>query len=71
MDQSSSFADVLEAVDRLSTDEQAALLEIVRRRVAERGRERVAEEARESRLEFEQGKARPVTVDDLMDELLS
>ena len=71
MDQSSSFADILEAVDRLSRTIKRRLLEIVRRRVAERGRERVAEDVRASRLEFEQGKARSVTVDELMDELLS
>ena len=71
MDQTSTFADIVEAVDRLSTDEQETLLEIVRRRIAERGRERVVAEAREAVAEFEAGKARVVTVDELMDELLS
>lgn len=71
MDQSSTFADVLEAVERLSVDEQEALVEIVRRRAAEQGRKRVAAEAAEARREFEAGRSRPTTPDDLMDEILS
>ena len=65
------FADVLEAVDRLSSEEQETLLEIVHRRIVERGRKRLAEEAKEARQEFVDGVCRPVHTDQLMDEILS
>ncbi len=53
MNDFSPFAHVLEAVDQLSIEEQMALVEIVSRRASERGRKRVADEAREAREEFE------------------
>ena len=61
----------MEAVDQLSTEEQDTLVAIVRRRMAERDRERVAAEAEEAQREFEVGPGRPTTVDELMDEILS
>jgi hypothetical protein len=71
MDRAPSLAEVLEAVDQLSAEDQEALVDVVRRRMAERGRERVAAEIQESTSEFEQGGCRPVSVDELMDEILS
>jgi hypothetical protein len=65
------FADVLEAVEQLSSEEQETLVVIVRQRMAERGRKRVAAEAREAQREFEAGLCRPTTVDELMDEIFS
>lgn len=46
--------------------EQAELLEVVRRRLAERGRRRVVDEVREARAELAGGAARSSSVDDLM-----
>jgi hypothetical protein len=71
MERSESFADVLEAVDRLSEEDREALIDIVRRRTAEQGRKRVAAEAAEARREFEGGHCRPATPGELMDEILS
>jgi hypothetical protein len=71
MDQPPSFAEVLEAVDQLSVEDQEVLVDVVSRRMAERGRKRVASEIQESNSEFEQGGCRSVSVDELMDELLS
>ncbi len=71
MERSESFADVLEAVDRLSEEDREALVDIVRRRTAEQGRKRVAAEAEEARREFEDGHCRPTTPGELMDEILS
>ena len=71
MERSLSFADVLEAVDRLSDEEQEALVEIVRRRTVALGRKRVAVEAGEAQREFAEGDCRPTTPDELMDEILS
>jgi hypothetical protein len=65
------FGDVLEAADQLTPDEQEQLVAILRRRLAERGRKRVAGEVEESRQEFSRGGCQAVTPDDLMTELLS
>lgn len=71
MHQPMPFGEVLEAVDQLSPEEQEALVEIVRRRAAERGRKRLAADIREADEEFAKGQCQPATVDELMDELLS
>jgi hypothetical protein len=65
------FGDVLEAADRLTPDEQEELVAILRRRLAERGRKRVAAEVEESRREFSQGGCRATTATDLMNEITS
>jgi hypothetical protein len=71
MQKPAPFAEVLEAVEHLSPDEQEALLEIVRRRMAERGRRRLAAEVRRARKEFAQGRCKPATVEEIMREILS
>lgn len=71
MDRSLPFAEVLEAVEQLSTEDQETLVEIVRRRVAERGRKRLAAEIQDAQSEFAQGACRPTTAGDLMGEILS
>jgi hypothetical protein len=71
MDRSLPFAEVLDAVDQLSTEDQETLVEIVRRRVAERVRKQLAAEIQEAQHEFAQGKCRPSSVDELMGELSS
>jgi len=65
------FADVLEAVNNLQPEEQEALTEILRQRLAEQGHRRVAAEAREALQEFQEGRCRAASVDELMDEILS
>ena len=71
MNQPLPFAEVLEAVEQLSTEDQESLVEIVRRRVAERGRMQRRAEVQDARREYEQGKCQPSTVDELMDEIPS
>lgn len=65
------FGEVLEAVDRLTPDEQETLAAIIHRRLAERGRKQLAEDVREARQEFAVGGCRPATADELMSEILS
>ena len=65
------FGEVLEAVGKLSPDEQETLLVIVRRRLAEQGRKRLAQDIREAREEFAQDLCDPTTVEDLMKEIRS
>ncbi len=71
MERSLPFAEVLEAVDQLSPEEQETLVEIVHRRMAERGRKQLTVEIQEAQREFAEGRCRPSTVDELMDEILS
>ncbi len=71
MARSISFADVLEAVEQLSAEDQEAIVEIVRCRESERGRKRVATDARDAQREFMDGHCRPATASEFMDEVLS
>ena len=71
MTQRVRFDELLEAVEDLPDDEQAELVDVIRRRLAERGRERVAKEVRQARKEFAEGKCAPTTPDDAMREIES
>ena len=64
-----SFDEVLDAIEHLPADQQADLIEIMRRRLSERARRQVAEDAREARAEHAAGQTRPVSVQDLMGEI--
>lgn len=64
-----AFGEALEAVGKLSLDEQETLLVIVRRRLAEQERKRLAEDIREAKEEFAQSRCDPTTVEDLMKEI--
>lgn len=66
-----SFNDILEAADQLSLDEQAALAEVLNRRVNERRRDELAREIQQARREFEAGLCSVTTPDDLLKEILS
>ena len=64
-----TFSEVVEAADNLSVDEQEALLEILRRRLAKRNHEALVRDVAEARTEFQSGKTRPTSVSDIMDEV--
>jgi hypothetical protein len=66
-----TFDEVLDAVDGLGVGDQQALLEIVSRRMAERRREELVQDALESRREHEAGLGRSATVAEIMAEILS
>jgi len=63
-----TFSDVLDAAGGLSAEEQETLLEILRRRLAERRRAQVVREVADARAEFAEGHARPASVSEIMDE---
>lgn len=65
------FDELLEAVEHLPDEVQAELVDVIRRRLAERGRERVAKEVRQARQEFAEGKCSVATPDDVMREIES
>jgi hypothetical protein len=70
MEEAQLFDDVLEAIDRLPDEEQKALVDIVRRRLAERARKRIVADVQEARAEFASGKLREATAAELAKELL-
>ena len=71
MSQISIFSDVLEAAEHLDTDAQGELVAVLTRRLAERGRERVAATVREARREFAAGQCQVTNATDLVREAQS
>ena len=71
MHMTTTFDEVLDAIEALPADQQADLVDVVRRRLAERGRQRIVDDARDARAEYAAGKTREVSVDELMRELES
>ncbi len=71
MSQPNAFADVLDAAEQLDEDAQAELVAILRRRLAERGRERVATAVAQARSEFAAGQCRAMTAAEVVREALS
>jgi hypothetical protein len=68
MTQENAFADALAAVEQLDADAQAELVAVLRRRLAERGRERVAAAMAQARREFAAGQCQPMTAAELVRE---
>ncbi len=71
MSQQSAFADILEAAEQLDADAQAELVAILSRRLAERGRERVAATVAQARREFAAGQCQPLTAAEIVREAQS
>ncbi len=66
---SSRFQQAIESVEQLSPDDQALLIEIIRRRLVEQRRDGMAEEIAEARAAYRHGKVRRGTVANLIKEL--
>lgn len=71
MSQNIAFTEVLDAVEKLDADAQAELVAILSRRLAERGRERVAAVVAQSRCEFAAGQCQPMTAAEMVREAQS
>ena len=69
MSQQLRFQDALETVEALPLYQQEDLIEIIRRRLAERKRMELAEQVRLARAEYVRGEIRSGTVADLMKEV--
>ncbi len=65
------FGEVLEAIDKLSLEEQETLADVLHRRIIEQRREELAREIQEARAEFQAGQCHPVTPEELTKEILS
>ena len=66
-----SFQEAIEIIESFSEDQRESIIEIVRRRLAEEHRERIAVSIRQTREEWMRGEVRKGSVDDLMREILS
>ena len=66
-----SFHVVVDAADRLTTEEQETLIELLNRRLANRRRTELVQDIREAQREFDSGALRPTTPDEIMKEILS
>jgi hypothetical protein len=66
-----TFDQLFDAVEQLPSDEQAALMEIVSRRLAEKGRQRVIEEVKLAPREYAEGRCAVTSVDEIMREIES
>lgn len=71
MNQQTGFAAVLDAAEQLDVDAQAELVAVLSRRLAERGRERVASTVAEARREFAAGQCSVMTPHEIVREALS
>ncbi len=65
------FNEVLEVIETLSLDEQETLLTIMQRRFAERSRQKLVADVQTAREEFNQGHCQPISIEALMQEILS
>ena len=71
MVENTAFADALDAVEHLDPDAQMELIAVLNRRLAERGRERIAATVEQARLEFASGQTKPMTASEIVGEALS
>jgi len=71
MSHAPAFADALDAVEQLDPDAQEQLIAILCRRLAERGRERVAATVEQARKEFAAGQCLPMTAAEIVREAQS
>lgn len=65
------FGEILDAADKLSLEEQEALIDVLSRRAADRRRDQLGREIRNARKEFKEGQTKPSTPEDILSEILS
>jgi hypothetical protein len=66
-----AFAEALNAAEQLDPEAQAELIEILSRRLAERGRARVTATVAQARHEYAAGQCAPMTADEILREAQS
>lgn len=64
-----TFDQLLDAIERLPSDEQEALITVVSRRSAERGRQRISDEAAQASRAFANGQCWSANVEEIMLEI--
>ncbi|MGA2616763.1 MAG: hypothetical protein ABSF26_04080 [Thermoguttaceae bacterium] len=71
MSHGNPFAEALDAAEQLDLDAQAELVAVLSRRLAARGRERVAATVAQARRELAAGQCQPMTATELISEARS
>ena len=66
-----TFDEVLDAIEHLPTDQQADLIEVMRLRLAVRGRKQIVEDLREAQIDHALRRTRTASVDEIMREIES
>ncbi len=64
------FADLVEMIDRLPLEQRESLVDVVRRRIADDERRRIAASIRSARQQHSRGRCKPTTPDELIREIL-
>jgi ribosome recycling factor len=64
-----TFNEALEIIESFPDEQKESIIEIVKRRLTEERRERLAQTVKEAREEYARGEVRQGTVDDLMLEI--
>jgi hypothetical protein len=64
-----TFDNVIEIIESLPEEQRESLIEIVKKRIIEERRNRLAQSIKEAKEEYMSGEVRQGTVDDLMREL--
>ena len=65
------FADVLDAAEELPIEDREELIRILQNRLVEYRRNQLLKEIETAELEFEQGLCKPMSADEIMQEVLS
>ena len=68
--QTVSFQEALDIIESFPYYQQYNLIDIVRNRLIEKGRETIAENIKEAREEYSRGEVRKGSVDDIMKEIV-
>lgn len=66
-----SYSQVIDSIEALPDDQQESLVELVKRRLAERRRETLIKSIAEARKEFKSGKLRSANPTDIMRKVLA
>jgi hypothetical protein len=68
MSQKIAFSDALDAAEQLDPEDQIELVAVLSRRLAERGRERLAATVAQARSELASGQCQPMTAAEIIRE---
>lgn len=66
-----TYGQVLDSIETLPDDQQESLVELMRKRLAERRRLALADAVQEARREFKSGKCRPAAPAEIMRKVLA
>ena len=68
--ETTTFDEALDIIESFPEEQRESIVEIVKRRLTEERRERLAQTVREARQEYARGEVRRGTVDDLIREIV-